>query len=225
MSESELIAWEKCLHREVISQDVAIHVALACVEQSNPLAILATTDASKASVTLVNNSTLHRAAFHDSSSTSYIVQPFYRTPLLPSDNHFVDTSSLAITPETELLSSMGSYGAALRLPQVGLLPLATAFVFHCPPAAERTNASTTGSENSVQSVSTYRVHILRTGGSPTSSHRKPLHIQLQDISKNYLSLSALARERWSIGSFGGLPFHLTAVEIMRRVLAYAHDPS
>ncbi|KAG8912193.1 hypothetical protein FRC01_005248, partial [Tulasnella sp. 417] len=117
MSESELIAWEKCLHREVISQDVAIHVTVACVEQSNPLAILATTDATKASVTLVNNSTLHRAAFHDSSSTSYIVQPFYRTPLLPSDNHFVDSSSLAITPETELLSSMGSYGAAVRLPQ------------------------------------------------------------------------------------------------------------
>ncbi|KAG8913863.1 hypothetical protein FRC00_001427, partial [Tulasnella sp. 408] len=225
MSESELTAWEKCLHREVISlQDVAIHVTLACVEQSNPLAILATTDPSKASVTLVNNSTLHRAAFHDSSSTSYIVQPFYRTPLLPSDNHFLDASSLAITPETELLStSMGSYGAALRLPQVGLLPLATAFVFHCPPAAERTNASTAGSEASVQSVSTYRVHILRTGGSQTSSHRKPLHIQLQDISRNYLSLSALARERWSIGSFGGLPFHLAAVEIMRRVLAYAHD--
>ncbi|KAG8993433.1 hypothetical protein FRB90_000697 [Tulasnella sp. 427] len=224
MCEPELIAWEKCLHREVISQDVAIHVTIVCVEQSNPFSVLAMTDLTKATATLVSNSTLHKAAFHDSSSTSYIVQSFYRMALLPSDHHFVDTAALAINPETEIIPSpLGQYGAAPRLPQISLLPLASAFVFHCPSAAERTNTSAIGSEASQQSVSTYRVHVLKTVGSPTSSHRKPLHIQLQDISKNYVALSALARERWSIVSFGGLPFHLAAVEIMRRVLAYAHD--
>lgn len=215
------IAWEKCLHREVISQDVAIHVTIACVEQDTPLAVLPSPLDSKLGLTISHASAMQKASFQDLASSAQIVIPYHRTPLLAQNAHDMGPSDLAMESEPEAQHS--PYGSVPRPPQVGLLPLASAYILHALPSSDHSVATSLEAEDLPASMASIQVHIMRTGGSPTSSSRKPLRVLLQDITKNYCELAALARERWAITSSGMVPFHLAAVEIMKRVVTYTKD--
>jgi len=220
MAEAELTAWEKCLHREVISQDVPLHVTLACVEEDTPLTLLPSPLDSKFTMTLFN-SVVSKTSFHDLTSTAHILVPYHRTSLLARNAHFTGPNNLAVDSESD--SQHIPYAATPRPSQFGLSPLASAYILHTLPSSDHSVATGSGSEEFTASMSSVQVHIMRTGGSPTSSLRKPLRVLLQDITKNYCGLAVLARERWAISSFGMIPFHLAAVEIMRRVVTYTKD--
>lgn len=205
----------------MISQDVAVHVTIVCVEQDTPLTVLPSPSDAKLGLTASNATTIQKASFQDLESFSQIVIPSHRTPLIAANSHFMGPSDLALELDPE--SQHSPYGSVPRPPQFGLLPLASAYILHALPSSDHSVATTPGSEESPATTSSVQVHIMRTGGSPTSSFRKPLRVLLQDITKNYCGLAVLARERWAITSFGMVPFHVAAVEIMRRVVTYTKD--
>ena len=102
---------------------------------------------------------------------------------------------------------MNSSDSTSSLPRLGLLPMATAFIIQDP------------SQNHQSTHSSVSINLLRAVASQTSSFRKPFHTHLQEISKNYCALATLGRERWDTLSYGLLPVHLSAVDIMRRIMA------
>ncbi|KAG8906143.1 hypothetical protein FRB99_007533 [Tulasnella sp. 403] len=226
MVESELIAWEKCLHRDVLSQDTPMHVTIACVEHNASLAVIPSNGNKSTPSSVAGMGVVQKGPFQDMSMSSYVLVPNHRIPLVPPNALWIgpDTLSTQYDPDT-LVSTSSLYGSTPPPPQIGLLPLASAYIFHASSSGDYTVSPTPGSDHYSASTTSIQLHVLRTGGSLTSSFRKSLPLLVHEISKNYCSLAVLARERWGILTYGSIPFHLAAVDIMRGVLAYAREPA
>ena len=93
-------------------------------------------------------------------------------------------------------------------PGIGIRPLSTATLIRVPADTDYT------------SVSTLRVHLLLTlksAGSHLHTSDEDTHL---DIIHNFHELTVLGDTRWSLGARSNpiLPFHLSCLEVMDRVL-------
>ncbi|KAG8865115.1 hypothetical protein FRB96_000004 [Tulasnella sp. 330] len=223
MTENELIAWEKCLLRDVISQDQAIHVAISCIEVEPPLLFLAPSlDTGKHSalspvIPHPAHSVHHtKWMFTDISSTTMVVSPYHRIPLVGINPHSFGPDVLSVDEDLYPSSSTSST-------RIGLLPLCSSYLVTCPPIADRSTNVSPGSTEYTMVISSLHFHVLHTCGSRSSSMRKPLYDLQDEILRSYSSLAVLSRERWSTSRYGGVPFHLAAVLIMKGALSYSKE--
>ncbi|KAG9015514.1 hypothetical protein FRB94_000119 [Tulasnella sp. JGI-2019a] len=223
MTETELIAWEKCLMRDVLSQDQAIHVTIACMEIDTPLSFLsASSETGKHSAATPITPHIAHSAHHpkwmftDMSLTNMILSPYYRTPLLGINTPSFGPDILSVDEDISL-SDSASFS------RIGLLPLCSSYLFTSPLIADRTTNVTPGSQEYGTVISSLRFHILHTCCSKSSSMRKRLHDLQDEILRSYCSLAVVSRERWSTSRYGGLPFHVAAVLIMKGALLYSKE--
>jgi len=137
--------------------------------------------------------------FQDISSTTYAL--IHAAPMtifspLPADSSFAIEN---IVPEPDDVAAPG----------IGIRPLSTATLVRVPADTDYT------------SVSMLRVHLLLTVKS-AGSH---LHVSDEDthldIIHNFHELTVLGDARWNLGERANpiLPFHLSCLEVMDRVLA------
>ena len=196
------------------------HVSVVCVEHDTSLALLPsnTLDSKDfqfgpmALGRMQNKGSIH--PFYDASNGIYTVLPWHRSPLV---------NPKAYRDEEDHLHTTDVY-LGEQNSEIGLLPLASAYLLHAPRPGNLSMSFATGSEQYGPSYSSSQLHILLTMRSSTSSFRKPLHIFQRELLKNYTSLAMLSRERFRLLHHGCLPFHLAAVNTMEQVLSFIQDP-
>jgi mediator of RNA polymerase II transcription subunit 13 len=136
--------------------------------------------------------------FQDVSSTTYAL--IHTTPVTlfsPLSTDLSFTTENAVPEQDEVVA-----------PEIGIRPLSTATLIRVPADMDYT------------SVSMLRVHLLLTLKS-AGSH---LHVSDEDthldIIHNFHELTVLGDARWNLGARANpiLPFHLSCLEIMDRVL-------
>ena len=173
-----------------------IHVSLLSVISDASWTLLSPTNASQGLPGLGKAAPPMR--FQDISSTTYAL--IHTTPVtlfssLSTDTPFINES---------IVSDLDDVVA----PGIGIRPLSTAMLIRVPADTDYT------------SVSMLRVHLLLTLKS-AGSH---LHISDEDthldIIHNFHELTVLGSARWNLGMRANpiLPFHLSCLEVMDRVL-------
>jgi len=136
--------------------------------------------------------------FQDASSTTYALIHTTPVTLFPplSTNSFVALENVVPEPD-EVVA-----------PGIGIRPLSTATLIRVPVGTD------------YSSVSMLRVHLLLTlkaAGSHLHTSDEDTHL---DIIHNFHELAVLGDARWNLGTKANpiLPFHLSCLEVMDRVL-------
>ena len=136
--------------------------------------------------------------FQDISSTTYAL--IHTTPVTLFSPLSTDASFVVENVVPELDDAV--------TPGIGTRPLSTATLIRVPADTDYT------------SVSTLRVHLLLTlksAGSHLHTSDEDTHL---DIIHNFHELTVLGDARWNLGARANpiLPFHLSCLEVMDRVL-------
>jgi len=216
MTISEVEAWEACLAQEGESstEKIPMHVSVLCVEQDTPLTFLPPVMPSDPSVPKAPGP---MPLFSDASSSTYAVYPHLRLRMLaPNDQCFWSETKASALEDTDGVAPDDS---------VGLLPFCTAYLIHIPAGA-RTTLVPVGVEETSTELSVLQINAMLAWASESSTlgtwRRSMLELQ-RDWVSSFNELAVLARERWNLSTFGALPFHLVAVEIMSIALDFQGD--
>lgn len=151
--------------------------------------------------------------FNDMTSTTIILSPFYRMPLFGGNPR-------SFGPDVLIMDD----NSPLSTPTPPLLALCSSYLITCPATADRSTNVHPGTKEYSEVITSLQFHILHVRASRSSSLRKTLYDLQEDILKNYCALAVLSRERWATFNYGGMPFHVAAVEMMRTALLFSKLP-
>ncbi|KAG9219490.1 hypothetical protein CCMSSC00406_0005384 [Pleurotus cornucopiae] len=200
LSESELQAWSS--HLETTTESHAEHVSLLCAYTDTSYKFLppqATSPVKKPRQSRGTNASL----FVDISANTYIVYPQVVFPVIPP----------SLLPNVSMVTEPVQDEDDLESPP--MFPLSTSILIRAP------------NEGGLASASMLQVHLLYTyqandGVDDAAEQQKRL---MEDISRNLVDLTVLAKNRWMRVANPILPFHLAAVESMDRALMREEEPA
>ncbi|KAL4256866.1 Mediator of RNA polymerase II transcription subunit 13 [Pleurotus pulmonarius] len=199
LSEGELQAWSSHLEKTIESHTT--HVSLLCAYTDTSYKFLPAQSTSPVKKPRQSRGT-NASLFIDISANTYILYPQVVFPVIPP----------ALLPNVSMVAEPAQDEDDLETPPI--FPLSTSVLIRAP------------NDGGLASASMLQIHLLYTyeasdDSDDASEHQRRL---MEDISRNMVDLTVLAKNRWMRVANPILPFHLAAVESMDRALTREEEP-